>query len=133
MSWPAPDQDQEYLEQVLQQTRDAMRHLREAKRVIGEIEGKGEAADGMILATTDAGGSIRRIDINPRALRLDTTTLSREVIRAIQAAQEASARQAKEIVDGVAGHVGLLPEPLDETFVQHRIEAAARDLYSGGL
>ncbi|MFC5822751.1 YbaB/EbfC family nucleoid-associated protein [Nonomuraea insulae] len=133
MSWPAPDQDSLYFDQVLQQTRDAMRHLRTAKHLIGQIEGTGEAADGLIQVTTDAGGALRRIDLNPRVLRLAPAVIGREVTKAIQAAQDDSARRAKEIVDGVAPYVGALPEPLDETFVQHRVEAAMRDMHSGGL
>ncbi|MEO3874418.1 YbaB/EbfC family nucleoid-associated protein [Nonomuraea sp. B12E4] len=133
MSWPAPEQDRQYLEEVFQRTREAIHDLRQAKHTIGEIESTGEAADGMIRATADGGGSIRKLKINPRALRLDTVALGREVTRAIQAAQEDSARRAQEILDGVTARVGALPEPLDERLIEHRVEAVARELYSGGL
>ncbi|MEV0622513.1 YbaB/EbfC family nucleoid-associated protein [Nonomuraea sp. NPDC050404] len=133
MSWPAPDQDSQYLDTILRQTRDAMRHLRAAKHMIGQVEGTGEAADGLIRVRTGADGVLRHVDLNPRALRLTPEAIGREVTRAIQSAQDDSARQAKEIVNGVASHVDALPEPLDERFVEHRVETAMRDLYSGGL
>jgi DNA-binding protein YbaB len=130
---PDPSQDHHYLEQVIEQTRTAMRGLRQAKHLIGQVEGTGEGAQGMIRAAADGRGGLTGIELDPRALRLDVATLGAEVTRAIQAAQDDATRRTAEIVDEAVGGVGALPEPLDETFVRGRVDAAARDLYSAEL
>ncbi|MET8004992.1 YbaB/EbfC family nucleoid-associated protein [Nonomuraea glycinis] len=130
---PDPSQDRHYLEQVIEQTRTAMRGLRQAKHLIGQVEGTGEGAQGMIRAAADGRGGLTGMRLDPRALRLDVATLGAEVTRAIQAAQDDAARRTAEIVDEAVGGVGALPEPLDETFVRGRVDAAARDLYSAEL
>ncbi|MFC5820068.1 YbaB/EbfC family nucleoid-associated protein [Nonomuraea harbinensis] len=134
MSWPSdPSEDTHYLDQVVERTQAAVRDLRRAERLIAEVEGAGEAAQGMIRARAGGHGAMRGLHIDPRALRLDPRTLGAEVTKAIQQAQEAAAERTEEIVAEATARVGVLPEPLDETFVRHRVESAARDLYSGGL
>jgi DNA-binding protein YbaB len=134
MSWPSdPSEDTHYLDQVIERTQAAVRDLRRAERLIAEVEGAGEAAQGMIRARAGGHGAMRGLHIDPRALRLDPRTLGAEVTKAIQQAQEAAAERTEEIVAEATARVGVLPEPLDETFVRHRVESAARDLYSGGL
>ncbi|MFI6713000.1 YbaB/EbfC family nucleoid-associated protein [Nonomuraea sp. NPDC050478] len=134
MSWPSdPSEDTHYLDQVVERTQAAVRDLRRAERLIAEVEGAGEAAQGMIRARAGGHGAMRGLHIDPRALRLDPRTLGAEVTKAIQQAQEAATERTEEIVAEATARVGVLPEPLDETFVRHRVESAARDLYSGGL
>ncbi|GAA4530456.1 YbaB/EbfC family nucleoid-associated protein [Nonomuraea ferruginea] len=134
MSWPSdPSEDTHYLDQVIERTQAAVRDLRRAERLIAEVEGAGEAAQGMIRARAGGHGAMRGLHIDPRALRLDPRTLGAEVTKAIQQAQEAATERTQEIVAEATARVGVLPEPLDETFVRHRVESAARDLYSGGL
>lgn len=134
MSWPSdPSEDTHYLDQVVERTQAAVRDLRRAERLIAEVEGAGEAAQGMIRARAGGHGAMRGLHIDPRALRLDPRTLGAEVTKAIQQAQAAAAERTEEIVAEATARVGVLPEPLDETFVRHRVESAARDLYSGGL
>ncbi|GGO68004.1 YbaB/EbfC family nucleoid-associated protein [Nonomuraea cavernae] len=127
---PTPDEDRRYLEQLITQTRTAMDHLRQAKRLIGEAEGTGEAAQGLIRVRADGRGGLIGVSLNPRALRLDTRTLGAEVTKVIQAAQEHAGRITGEIVQDAVARAGGLPAPLDETFVRDRIELAAADLYS---
>ncbi|MEU4579387.1 YbaB/EbfC family nucleoid-associated protein [Nonomuraea sp. ATR24] len=130
---PDPREDRLYLDQVVDQTRSAMRHLREAQRQIAAVEGTGEAAQGMIRAVADGRGTLTGVKIDPRALRLDVARLGAEVTAAVQAAQEEAARRTGDIVADAAGRAGTLPEPLDERFVRDRVESAARELYTGGL
>ncbi|GAB2964644.1 YbaB/EbfC family nucleoid-associated protein [Nonomuraea fastidiosa] len=104
-----------------------------AKQLIGQVRGTGEAADGFIRVTAGAGGVLTGIDLNPRLLRLSPAVIGRELTKAIQQAQDDAARRSQEIVDGVAPHVAALPEPLDETFVRRRVDAAMRDLNGGDL
>lgn len=131
MSWPSPDQDRLYFDQIMRQTEDAVRHLRTAKQLIGQVAGTGVAADGFIKATAGAGGALSGIDLNPRLLRLPPAVIGRELTKAVQAAQDDAARRSREIVDEVAPYVEALPEPLDETFVRRRVDAAMRDLLAG--
>jgi len=134
MSWPSdPSEDSHYLTEVVQRAQAAVRDLRQAERLIAEVECTGEAAQGMIRAKAGGHGVMRGLHIDPRALRLDPRALGAEVTKAIQQAQEAAAGRTGEIVAEATARVGALPEPLDETFVRHRVESAARDLYSGGL
>ncbi|MFI7452006.1 YbaB/EbfC family nucleoid-associated protein [Nonomuraea sp. NPDC049714] len=130
---PDPRHDHHYLEQVIEQTRTTMRGLRQAKHLIGQVEGTGEGAQGMIRAAADGRGGLTRIELNPRALRLDVATLGAAVTEAVQAAQGDATRRTAEIVAEAVGGAGALPEPLDETFVRARVDAAARDLYSAEL
>ncbi|WP_053174841.1 YbaB/EbfC family nucleoid-associated protein [Nonomuraea sp. SBT364] len=130
---PNPTEDRLYLDQVAEQTRTAMRHLREAQRQIAAVEGTGEAAQGMIKAVADGRGALTSVELNPRALRLDVARLGAEVTAAIQAAQDDAARRTGDILADAAGVAGALPEPLDERFVRDRVESAARELYAGEL
>jgi hypothetical protein len=51
------------------------------------------------------------------------------VAAVLRAAQEDAAGKAQEIADA-ADSAAALPEPLDETFVRHRVDQVARDLLS---
>ncbi|MET8869188.1 YbaB/EbfC family nucleoid-associated protein [Nonomuraea sp. NPDC004580] len=131
MSWPSPDQDRLYFDQIMRQTEDAMRHLRTAKQLIGQVAGTGVAADGFIKVTAGAGGTLSGIDLDPRLLRLPPAVIGRELTKAVRAAQDDAERRSREIVDEAAPYVEALPEPLDETFVRRRVDAAMRDLLAG--
>lgn len=125
---PEPGEDVHYMEQVIEQTETALSRLREAKLLIGEVMGTGEAAQGLVRATADSSGSLAGIDIDPRALRLGVTALGDEVTEAIRLAQQDASRRTGEIIEDAAAVAGI-PQPLDETFVRERVEAAARDIY----
>lgn len=125
---PEPGEDAHYMEQVIEQTETALSRLRQAKHLIGEVKGTGEAAQGMIRAMADSSGSLTKVDIDPRALRLSVAALGDEVTEAIRLAQQDSSRRTGEIIEDAAASVGI-PQPLDETFVRERVEAAARDIY----
>ena len=130
---PTPGEDRQYLDQFVERTQAAMLRLREAKRLINAVEGTGEAMRGMIRASADGRGALTGIELDPRALRHDVTTLATEVTAAIQTAQREATRRTGEIVEEATGQAGALPEPLDERFVRARVEAAARELYAGEL
>ncbi|WP_329083576.1 YbaB/EbfC family nucleoid-associated protein [Streptosporangium sp. NBC_01469] len=125
---PKIGEDARYMEQVIEQTETALSRLRQAKHLIGEVEGTGEAADGLVRVTANSGGSLTKVDINPRALRLSVAALGNEVTEAIRLAQQDASRRTGEIVEDAAASAGI-PQPLDETFVRERVEAAAHDMY----
>lgn len=125
---PEAGEDAHYMEQVIEQTETALSRLRRAKHLIGEVEGTGEAAEGLVRVTADSSGSLTKVDINPRALRLSVAALGNEVTEAIRLAQQDASRRTGEIIEDAAASAGI-PQPLDETFVRERVEAAARDIY----
>ncbi|MEU6711188.1 YbaB/EbfC family nucleoid-associated protein [Nonomuraea sp. NPDC046802] len=116
------------MEQVIGQTETALNRLRQAKHLIGEVRGTGEAAQGLICATADSSGSLTGVDINPRALRLSVAALGDEITEAIRLAQQDTSRRTGEIIEDAAASAGI-PQPLDETFVRERIELAASNMY----
>lgn len=126
---PEPGEDARYVEQVIEQTEAAISRLREARRLIGQVEGTGEAADGLVRAMADGSGTLTGIDIKPRALRLSVAALGEEVTEAIRLAQQDASRRTGEIVEDAGAVVGMVPQPLDETFVRDRVEAAAAAMY----
>lgn len=125
---PSPGEDARYMEQVFQQTETALSQLRQAKHLIEQVAGTGEAAQGLIRATVDSSGSLTEIDINPRALRISVAALGREVTEAIRLAQRDALQRTSEIIEGAAASAAI-PQPLDEKFVRDRVETAARDMY----
>ncbi|WP_162795014.1 YbaB/EbfC family nucleoid-associated protein [Nonomuraea lactucae] len=127
---PVPSEDARYLEQFVAQTQAALGRLREANRMIGEVVGTGEAAQGLVRAAADGRGVLTKVEVDPRGMRLAAGELGAEVTKAIRAAQDDARRRTGEIVDDALTRAGELPQPLDETFVRHRIEVAAHDFYS---
>ncbi|HEX4812813.1 MAG TPA: YbaB/EbfC family nucleoid-associated protein [Nonomuraea sp.] len=128
MPIPAPEDDLEYLEQVLAKTRQTMRGLRAAEAAIRQVTGRAESEDNLIAATADGKGELTGLRIDPRALRLGEAALGRQVTAVLQQAQEDAARQAQEIAGRAMAEAPELPPPLDEGFVRARVEHVARDL-----
>jgi DNA-binding protein YbaB len=128
MPIPAPEDDLEYLEQVLAKTRQTMQGLRAAEAAISQVAGRAESRDGLIVATADGRGGLTGLRIDPRALRLGEAALGREVTAVLQEAQQDAARQTQEIASRAMAEAPKLPPPLDENFVHARVEQVARDL-----
>lgn len=129
MRLPTPENDAEYLAEYVAQGRRIIRDLRAAQAAIQQVEGLARSQDGLLEASADGQGGLTGLHIDPRALRLGMPALGREVAAVLRAAQEDAARKAQEIADA-ARNAAALPEPLDQTFVRHRVEQAARDLLS---
>ncbi|MGN9786224.1 YbaB/EbfC family nucleoid-associated protein [Nonomuraea sp. ZG12] len=129
MRSPTPENDAEYLIDYSTQGRRIIRDLRAAQAAIQRVEGLARSKDGLLEAAADGQGGLTRLHIDPRALRLGRSALGHEVAAVLRAAQEDAAGKAQEIADA-AESAAALPEPLDETFVRHRVEQVARDLFS---
>lgn len=122
------DDDDGLLDQILEQTREAMARLREAQTALDRIAGEGKAADGRIIATSDGRGGITELWFDPRVKRLDHSALGKEVLTALQAAQSDAERQRQEIVSEALEATATIPEPLDETFVRRRVEQVTHEI-----
>lgn len=68
---------------------------------LGEVEGVGEAADGMVTVRTGPPGRITGLAIDPRMLRLGTEALAAEVMEAVNAALADLQKQSAEAADGM--------------------------------
>ncbi|MFI0450848.1 YbaB/EbfC family nucleoid-associated protein [Actinomadura sp. 6N118] len=71
------------------------------------IEGVGLAADGRVRATVVAGGRLKSVDMDPRAMRLASAELGEQIVVAVNAALDdlrtkAAAAPTDEVVDTAA-------------------------------
>ncbi len=88
------------IQQAMRQVRQRLDAFEQHRTLLAEAEGEGTGADGLVTARVGAGGQVRDLEINPRAMRLNSHTLREEILAAIRAAtanwteavQEATAR-----------------------------------------
>ena len=88
------------IQQAMRQVRERLDAFEQQRAVLAETVGEGTSEDGLITARVGAGGAVQDLEINPRAMRLDSHTLRDSIIAAIRTAtanwaegvQEATAR-----------------------------------------
>jgi len=97
----------EDLERVVSQADELMRRLSASGEEMAEMVGEGESKDGLLRATADSGGRIMSIEINPRAMRMDSTTLAEGLTEAIQAAQDDALNRSQGMVTELLAAYGL--------------------------
>ncbi|GAA4233972.1 DNA-binding protein YbaB [Streptosporangium album] len=85
------------LDHVVRDSERSLRDLTAAMAGLGEITGSGESRSGLVSARVGADGRVTGVTIASRGMRLDSDALSREVVEAVQAAQDAHGRQAREL------------------------------------
>jgi len=68
------------------QVEDQLAAFEERRAAIAEAVGEAKSADGMVTATVAAGGVLKRVAIDPRAMRLPSETLGESVVDAVTAA-----------------------------------------------
>lgn len=78
----------EGLERILRDAESGMPKLGEMRDRIGELVGKGEAADGRITAEFTSTGGLSALELDPRVLRLPAAELSQEIRAAVNAASK---------------------------------------------
>ncbi|WP_285776556.1 YbaB/EbfC family nucleoid-associated protein [Microtetraspora sp. NBRC 13810] len=122
----APDLDQ--LRGMMDQAQRSLRTLQEARERVEEVTGEAASADGLISATCRGHGTVTGLVLDPRAMRRDRETLSRDVTAVLQAAQRDAELQAGAIVGQALDDTADLPEPPDASAVLDRVEQAARDI-----
>jgi DNA-binding protein YbaB len=92
------------MSRMLEQTMQALDTARGA-RVGGDenaepVEGHGEAADGLIRVKALPGGKLAELELDPRVMRMDSTSLSEAIVTAANAAL---ADLTEQLRDGLAG------------------------------
>jgi DNA-binding protein YbaB len=120
--------DNELLEQVLNQSRTAMRRLREAEEAVGRVVGEGKGANGRIEVASDGRGVITKVRFDPRVMRLDRTALAEEVVAALKMAQLHAEQRRQEIVSEALEATVPLLEPLGAASVRQRVEQVTREI-----
>ncbi|MEV4250981.1 YbaB/EbfC family nucleoid-associated protein [Streptosporangium canum] len=119
------------LEDLERFSRDAEQEMRRLAGIEGElreIHGTGTGADGLISVTANGSGQVKKIDLNPRVMRLDSHVLAAELMKAIDAARADGERKANELLSGAG--ISVDTPNLDE--LQERMtvtyEAFARSM-----
>ena len=64
------------------------------------VEGHGEAADGLIRVKALPGGKLAELELDPRVMRMDSTSLSEAIV---EAANAALADLTEQLRNGLAG------------------------------
>ena len=92
------------MSRMLEQTMQALDTAR-GVRVDGDenaepVEGHGEAADGLIRVKALPGGKLAELELDPRVMRMDSTSLSDAIV---EAANAALADLTEQLRNGLAG------------------------------
>jgi DNA-binding protein YbaB len=92
------------MSRMLEQTMQALDTAR-GVRVGGDenaepVEGHGEAADGLIRVKALPGGKLAELELDPRVMRMDSTSLSEAIV---EAANAALADLTEQLRNGLAG------------------------------
>ncbi|PWU44774.1 hypothetical protein DLE60_06715 [Micromonospora globispora] len=74
------------IQRALRQVRERLDAFEQHRTALAETMGEGTSEDGLITARVGAGGEVRDLEINPRAMRLDSFNLRDGILAAIRAA-----------------------------------------------
>ncbi|NUR84042.1 MAG: YbaB/EbfC family nucleoid-associated protein [Nonomuraea sp.] len=97
---PIDDQLAE-MDRLVQAGERSMRELGAAMRELRGLSGTGASRSGAVAARVDADCRLADLTINPRAMRLGSDALGREVVEAVNAALLDHERQARELISVV--------------------------------
>ncbi|WP_180903191.1 YbaB/EbfC family nucleoid-associated protein [Nonomuraea indica] len=101
--FPSGDLDPANLERLVRESEESVRRLADATAELEAISGTGRSRSELVSAEVDNGGGIRRVAIDPRAMRLGSEELSEQVCEAVRAAQEDVQRQGLELLTLAVG------------------------------
>jgi DNA-binding protein YbaB len=112
----------EDVDRLAAQADDALRRLSASTEDMAALTATGEAADGYVRVAVDSSGRVTRISLNPRAMRMDSESLSEALLDAIGAAQEDAQRRKQEMVAELLAASGL-PAKIDTEAVLEKVDA----------
>jgi DNA-binding YbaB/EbfC family protein len=96
------------VENLLRQAQEQQRRLAEFQQQRAELRVTGESPDGLVRVTVDGDMKVGGIDVNARAMRLDSYTLAESLQAAIDAAYAAFAERQQELMAEVLGGSDLV-------------------------
>jgi DNA-binding protein YbaB len=115
------------LDKIIEQSRQMMEALESTQDELATVAGSGEAAEGLVKVTVGIDGKVRSIDLNPRAMRLASQTLSEGIMEAIQIASADAEAKAAELFSGAFGSASPSVADTDQIQAQFR---AIQDRFS---
>nr|WP_239542300.1 YbaB/EbfC family nucleoid-associated protein [Micromonospora terminaliae] len=92
----------------MRQAQEQQRRLAEFQQQRAELRVTGESPDGLVRVTVDGDMKVGGIDLNARAMRLDSYTLAESLQAAIDAAYAAFAERQQELMADVLGGSDLV-------------------------
>lgn len=84
------------IQQAMRQVRQRLDAFEQHRTALAETVGEGSSEDGLVTARVGAGGEVRDLEINPRAMRLDSHSLRDGILAAIRAATNDYAESIRE-------------------------------------
>ncbi|MET8906519.1 YbaB/EbfC family nucleoid-associated protein [Micromonospora sp. NPDC004551] len=96
------------VESLLRQAQEQQRRLAEFQQQRAELRVTGESPDGLVRVTVDGDMKVGGIDLNARAMRLDSYTLAESLQAAIDAAYAAFAERQQELMTDMLGGSDLV-------------------------
>ncbi|MEU1685391.1 YbaB/EbfC family nucleoid-associated protein [Micromonospora sp. NPDC005707] len=96
------------VESLLRQAQEQQRRLAEFQQQRAELRVTGESPDGLVKVTVDGDMKVGGIDVNARAMRLDSFTLAESLQAAIDAAYAAFAERQQELMTEMLGGSDLV-------------------------
>jgi DNA-binding protein YbaB len=107
------------VEGMLDQARQAQRRAAEAQSKRDELKATGSSDDGLVTATVNGVGRVVDLQLNARAMRLDSVTLTESLLNAIGHAYE----------DFQAQSDALAAEALGDPELYEKIKSGNFDMY----
>lgn len=89
-----------------------------------DVNGVGEAADGLVSADLGADGLLTALRIDPRALRLGSRELGGQIVIAVRAAQQAHLDRMGESGEEPVAPEGLEPQTLARRLDELEVQAS---------
>jgi len=105
--WIVTDFEDQF-RKLSRQVEDQLAAFEERRAAIAEAVGEGKSADGMVTATVAAGGVLKRVAIDPRAMRLPSETLGESVVDAVAAANAELAKAMQSLGAGTVDVPALM-------------------------
>ncbi|MDO3683338.1 YbaB/EbfC family nucleoid-associated protein [Micromonospora sp. C28ISP2-4] len=103
------------MEGLLRQAQEQQRRLADLQRQRAELRVAGESPDGLVRVTVDGDMKVGDIELNARAMRLDSFSLAEAMQAAIDAAYAAFEERQREMLSEMLGDSEMVRRAQDGT------------------
>jgi DNA-binding protein YbaB len=101
------------IDRELDKIRAQLDSLQDVQSRMQDISGTGQDEDGWVEVTVGSTGDIQQLYINPRAMRLDSTSLAEAVLAAIKQAHTAMRESMMEILEPLLAQAPMVRRAMD--------------------